>query len=195
MKTIRINKVLRELNISLDRAVEFLNEKGHVIESRPTAKISQKEYDFLLEEFQTDRTKREASNEVYEVKKKEKEAQIQEAIEKAQKHEKSNTIKTSTGLKGLKKVGKINLEDSQILKTGDNKIESEENLKKNSNKTEKINNETPDKISNENSPNKYETQYKKLSGLKSTGLKIDVDSLKTEEKKKDSESDQTKRRK
>ena len=87
MKTIRINKVLRELNISLDRAVEFLNEKGHVIESRPTAKISQKEYDFLLEEFQTDRTKREASNEVYEVKKKEKEAQIQEAIEKAQKHE------------------------------------------------------------------------------------------------------------
>ncbi|MEC7286920.1 MAG: translation initiation factor IF-2, partial [Bacteroidota bacterium] len=118
MKTIRINKVLRELNISLDRAVEFLNEKGHVIESRPTAKISQKEYDFLLEEFQTDRTKREASNEVYEVKKKEKEAQIQEAIEKAQKHEKSITIKTSTGLKGLKKVGKINLEDSQILKTG-----------------------------------------------------------------------------
>ena len=95
MKTIRINKVLRELNISLDRAVEFLNEKGHVIESRPTAKISQKEYDFLLEEFQTDRTKREASNEVYEVKKKEKEAQIQEAIEKAQKHEKSNTIKLS----------------------------------------------------------------------------------------------------
>ena len=194
MKTIRINKVLRELNISLDRAVEFLNEKGHVIEPRPTAKISQKEYDFLLEEFQTDRTKREASNEVYEVKKKEKEAQIQEAIEKAQKHEKSITIKTSTGLKGLKKVGKINLEDSQIPKTSDNKIESEENLKKNSNKTDKINNETPDKISNENSPNKYETQYKKLSGLKSTGLKIDVDSLKTEEKKKDSESELTKRR-
>ena len=25
---IRLNKVLRELNISLDRAVEFLNQKG-----------------------------------------------------------------------------------------------------------------------------------------------------------------------
>ena len=82
MKTIRINKVLRELNISLDRAVEFLNEKGHVIESRPTAKISQKEYDFLLEEFQTDRTKREASNEVYEVKKKERRLKFKKQLKK-----------------------------------------------------------------------------------------------------------------
>ena len=31
---IRLNKVLRELNISLDRAVEFLASKGHEIEAR-----------------------------------------------------------------------------------------------------------------------------------------------------------------
>lgn len=37
-KTIRINKVLRELNISLDRAVEHLKEKGHEIEARPDRK-------------------------------------------------------------------------------------------------------------------------------------------------------------
>ena len=29
-KTMRLNKVLRELNISLDRAVEHLSGKGHV---------------------------------------------------------------------------------------------------------------------------------------------------------------------
>ena len=39
--TIRLNKVLRELNISLDRAVEFLSSKGHEIEARPTTKISE----------------------------------------------------------------------------------------------------------------------------------------------------------
>ena len=43
-RVIRINKILRELNISLDRAVDFLKEKGHEIESSPNAKISQEEY-------------------------------------------------------------------------------------------------------------------------------------------------------
>ena len=40
-RVIRINKILRELNISLDRAVDFLKEKGHEIEASPNAKISQ----------------------------------------------------------------------------------------------------------------------------------------------------------
>ncbi len=58
LKTIRINKVLRELNISLDRAVEHLSEKGFQVEARPTAKISQQEYTLLLDAFQTDRSKK-----------------------------------------------------------------------------------------------------------------------------------------
>ena len=73
-KTIRINKVLRELNISLDRAVDHLAEHGFEVEARPTSKISQKEYQLLVDSFQTDRTKRVASEEVGEVKRKEKEA-------------------------------------------------------------------------------------------------------------------------
>ena len=36
---IRLNKVLKELNISLDRAVEFLSSKKIDIEPRPTSKI------------------------------------------------------------------------------------------------------------------------------------------------------------
>mgnify|MGYP007077122653 CR=1 FL=1 len=73
LKTIRINKVLRELNISLDRAVEHLSEKGFSVEARPTAKISHQEYELLLDAFQTDRSKKEASHEVFEEKRKEKE--------------------------------------------------------------------------------------------------------------------------
>ena len=50
VKTIRINKVLRELNISLDRAVEQLGEHGFEIEARPTSKISQAEYQLLVDD-------------------------------------------------------------------------------------------------------------------------------------------------
>ena len=36
---IRLNKVIREFNISLERVVEFLSSVGHEIEARPTTKI------------------------------------------------------------------------------------------------------------------------------------------------------------
>ena len=52
-KTMRLNKVLRELNISLDRAVEHLSKNGHEIEARPTTKISGEVYQVLLDGFQT----------------------------------------------------------------------------------------------------------------------------------------------
>ena len=70
-KTTRLNKVLRELNISLDRAVEHLASKGHDIEARPTTKISTAEYEVLLDGFQTDRSKKAESKEVGEEKRKE----------------------------------------------------------------------------------------------------------------------------
>lgn len=57
-RVIRINKVLRELNISLDRAVDFLKEKGHEIESSPNAKISDEEYVVLCNQFSADKGKK-----------------------------------------------------------------------------------------------------------------------------------------
>jgi len=73
-RAIRINKVLRELNISLDRAVEFLKDKGHVIEASPNAKISGQEYNALFNQFSADKGNKAASLEVSEEKRKEKEA-------------------------------------------------------------------------------------------------------------------------
>lgn len=57
-RAIRINKVLRELNISLDRAVDFLKGKGYEIDATPNAKISQEEYNVLNKQFSADRGKR-----------------------------------------------------------------------------------------------------------------------------------------
>ena len=80
--TIRLNKVLRELNISLDRAVDYLASEGHEVEARPTTKISNEVYQVLLDEFQTDKSKKVASKEVGEEKRKEKEeAQTNQRIQ------------------------------------------------------------------------------------------------------------------
>jgi hypothetical protein len=46
-RTIRINKVLRELNISLDRAIDILNTGNFKIECSPNAKINEYEYEYL----------------------------------------------------------------------------------------------------------------------------------------------------
>jgi translation initiation factor IF-2 len=111
----RLNKVLRELNISLDRAVEFLDSKGIEIEARPTTKISPEIYGVLSDEFQTDASKRVASKEVAEEKQKEKEAlraAREEEIEEKQVVAPAPTpevVKAKATLSGPKQVGKIDL--------------------------------------------------------------------------------------
>jgi len=114
-KTMRLNKVLREFNISLDRAVEFLNSKGHEIEARPTTKISEEVYHVLLNEFSTDKSKKVASKEVGEEKRKEKEelriARERELEEKRKaEHKQQEIISAKIKLEGPKQVGKIDLE-------------------------------------------------------------------------------------
>jgi translation initiation factor IF-2 len=82
-KKMRLNKVLREFNISLDRAVDYLSEKGYDIEARPTAKISNEVYQVLYDGFQTDKSKKVASKEVSEERKKEQE-EIRQSRQKEQ---------------------------------------------------------------------------------------------------------------
>ncbi len=113
-ETIRLNKVLRELNISLDRAVEFLDSKGIEIEKRPTTKISEKVYGILSDEFQTDANKKVASKEVSEAKQKEKDElreQREREFEAKQKEvaQREEVVKAAGTLKGPKTVGKIDL--------------------------------------------------------------------------------------
>ncbi|MDM9630409.1 translation initiation factor IF-2 [Robiginitalea aurantiaca] len=115
--TIRLNKVLRELNISLDRAVDYLNAEGHEVDARPTTKISNEIYQVLLEEFQTDKSKKVASKEVSEEKRKEKEAlrlQLEQELEEKrlarEKRAQPEVVKAKAELSGLKTVGKIDLD-------------------------------------------------------------------------------------
>ncbi|CAI8252705.1 MAG: Translation initiation factor IF-2 [Flavobacteriales bacterium] len=208
LKTIRINKVLRELNISLDRAVEHLAEKGFQVEARPTTKISQQEYELLLGAFQTDRSKKEASHEVFEEKRKEKEA-IREQTQKEAPPEppapKPDTVvRAQSKLEGLKTVGKIDLKPKPKPAPAP-KVEAKKEeapAPAPAPKVEAKKEEAPepapaptvDKKTPEQPSGKIETHYKKLSGLKATGQKIDLAQFKKPAPKKPAEGEGNKRR-
>ena len=129
--TVRLNKVLRELNISLDRAVDYLNSKGHPITARPTTKISNEVYRVLLDGFQTDMSKKVASEEVGEEKRKEKEVirlQLEQEQEKRRlarekKKASQQVIKAKAELSRPKTIGKIDLSRKKKEKTPELKKE------------------------------------------------------------------------
>jgi len=120
VKTKRLSQVLREFNISLDRAVEFLSSKGFDVDASPNTKITGEEYEVLFEEFETDKSKKVASKEVGEEKRKEKEElrleRERELEEKQKKEESSRVIKAEAKLDGPKQVGKIDLEAKKAKK-------------------------------------------------------------------------------
>jgi translation initiation factor IF-2 len=235
--TIRLNKVLRELNISLDRAVEFLASKGHKVEARPTTKISEDVHQVLLDEFQTDMSKKVASQEVGEEKRKEKEAirlQLeQELEEKRLEREKRaasrEVVKARVELSGPKQVGKIDLEPKKKIKPEVKKVEDKPAPKeeivaevKEEIVVEEVKKEVKEEVKPEVVPEikkkeekppvdekqvdtgSITTQYKKLSGPKIMGDKIDLSQFDKPKKKKEpakesakeaSEADKRKRRK
>ena len=207
--TLRLNKVLRELNISLDRAVEFLSQKGHEIEARPTTKISQEVYTILLDEFETDKSKRDASAEISEEKRKEKESLRleQERLEQEKlerEKAKQEVIKARAELQKPKAVGKIDLapkaekakpeEEAKAEveatpapkvegKVAKPKVEKEQpsaEVPKAETKQAEAANPEAEKAPEEGE--KITTQYTKLTGPKKTGQTIDLNRFKEKEK-------------
>ena len=168
---IRLNKVLKELNISLDRAVEFLSSNKIEIEPRPTSKIDQSTYDLMLAEFQTDKSDKDKLEEINAKKRKELEAKLAEEI-------KEEELKAQEAIEKTE----IPVEKNNTVKNDDSKpaLEAEKPVKE-----IKINPDDPSKI---------QTNFKKLSGLKKTGEVIDLDSInKKEEKVEESKKKRRKR--
>ncbi len=208
-RVIRINKVLRELNISLDRAVDFLKDKGHEIESSPNAKISQEEYKVLCGQFSADKGNKVASLEVSEEKRKEKEA-LKRELEKEQEskrlqeeeRQRQEIIKAKAVVTAPKSVGKIELDSKKQVASETPTKESKEEVgtAKPATKTikeVKVTNEkvviqkteakkpTAEEPSDEAEEEKIETQYHKLSGATFTGQKIDLAQFDKAKKKKE----------
>ena len=198
--SIRLNKVLRELNISLDRAVEFLNQKGVDIDARPTTKIDTVVYNILLDEFETDKSKKVASHEVGEEKRKEKESlriiqekKEQERLDQIAKREQLKTNKVS--IEKPKTLGKIDLnafnktepkkENNHLKTRNEDKHEIESNQKTTDDqKTENLIQKEKDQTKPPNGENSetLKTKYKKLSGPVKTGETINLDKVNEKEK-------------
>ena len=205
--TIRLNKVLRELNISLDRAVDYLASEGHEVEARPTTKISNEVYQVLLDEFQTDKSKKVASKEVGEEKRKEKEAirirmekeQEERRLAKEKKEAEQQVVKAKAELSGPKTVGKIDLDKKpEKPKTEEPKEEApkvepekakeetpvQKEEEKPAAKAEEPKTEEVAETSEEAPSDTIKTNYQKLSGPKITGDKIDLSQFNKPKKKK-----------
>jgi len=60
--SIRLNKVVKNLNVGLSTIVDFLNKKGYSIEANPNTKISEEQHDLLIKEFSKDKNLKLESN-------------------------------------------------------------------------------------------------------------------------------------
>ena len=210
ISTIRLNVALRELNISLDRAVEFLAQQNIEIEGRPTSKISKDVYQILLDEFETDKSKKDASHEISEEKRKEKESirilqekKEQERLEQQQKRQ--EIIKAKASINKPVTLGKIDLDAPKakpIPATAKEVVKPKvEEAAPQKNEATPLTEEKKDTVvKSESEPkaerdkkeaappteagdsNAIKTQYKTLTGPKKTGQTIDLDEFKKKEK-------------
>lgn len=119
----RLNKVLKEFNISLDRVVEFLASKDIEIEARPNTKIDEDVYKILSNEFENDKSRKVNAREIGEEKRKEKEEfRLTQEKEKEEKRlakeakEKEIFKAQSESISGVKQVGEIDLSEKKVEK-------------------------------------------------------------------------------
>jgi len=166
-KLTRLNKVLREFNISLDRAVEFLASNGHEVDARPTTKISGEQYDLFLNEFSSDKSNKVESHDLSEEKRKEKE-ELRLKIEKEleEKEKKKALFIQRAEIKKPVHLGKIDLDNLNKPKHKESILEEKQ--------SEKTEEKVEGKVEDNSKSSSIETKYTKLSGLKTVGDKIDL---------------------
>ncbi len=106
--SIRLNKVIKELNVGIQTAVSFLQKKGFDVESNPSTKITDEQYELLVKAFSTDKELKIESERFNQERQKEKKA-AQEEIEEAPKE--IETVIDDSLRPHLKSVGKIDLDN------------------------------------------------------------------------------------
>lgn len=195
---IRINKVLRELNISLERAVDYLKDRGIAIEASPNTKISDDVYTILCGQFAGDKGNKEASKGISEEIRKEKEAlrvEREKEIEDKRKQEEERQqqqelIKAKATITAPKQVGKIDLEPKTAPAAPAPIVKAAPEVKPVvEKKEEKAAPEVkaPVKPAAEEAPadETHTTQYQALTGPVLTGQKIDLTQFNKPKKKKE----------
>ncbi|MBR2459518.1 MAG: translation initiation factor IF-2 [Bacteroidaceae bacterium] len=119
--SIRLSKAIKECNVGLQTAVDFLNKKGSTeVEANLNTKISDEQYELLLKEFKPDSVLKDAANLMLQQQKEEKERKEKEKAEakakaKAEAEEEAKAkaeeeAKAKAKKQALKVVGHIDLD-------------------------------------------------------------------------------------
>lgn len=155
----RLSKVARELNVSIDRLTEKLAAKGFEVDARPNTKITGEQYDILNQAFKSDHTQKLKSEQVSKKKAEEKEAlkQARKTTEETKDKGVADNKATSTS----KSEGGIN-HDAEFDKLQKDFFEKE--------KQAKVESEEKD------SEPKVQVAKAAVKGIKTVGI-IDLDNI------------------
>ena len=189
-KSVRLNKLVKEFNVSIDRIFSFLEEKG-IDDLKPTSKVSYEVYMDLLGEFNSEKKAKLSAEllskekelvkaeeiikqqETEEKAKKEAEAAMLAKINKKEEASKKNEIiKAKVAKKEMKVLGKVELEPKTKQPTKKETLRTSE-PKEEAQKTEASVNKVDEII---------KASAGKLKGVKVTGQTIDLSQFKKPEK-------------
>ena len=172
-ETVRLNKLVKEFNVSIDRIFAFLDTKG-IKDLKPNSKVSHNIYMDLLGEFDSEKKAKLSA----ELLAKEKELAKAEEIIKQQEAEEKAKIEHQKIELAAEQVKRINIKE--ILKKPE-----EESTTINKQASE-VETDSPSSKGNE----LIKANFEKLKGVKTTGEKIDLTQFKKPEK---SDKDKKKR--
>ncbi len=201
MSSVRLSKATKELNISLDRAVEELAKHGHEIPNNRNHKITDEQYEVLMTAFADDLARKKRSEAVSAQVKEEKDllrggtdeapapAPTPEPVKEeapAAKAEEASKEETN----GPKVLGKIELEvakpkKKEAPKAKEEKVPVEAPKKSGGKPTEAQKPQAPAPEKEEATPEtEFRTKYVKIDGPKFTGQKIELPVEKPKDEKK-----------
>ena len=177
-KSVRLNKLAKEFNVSMDRILSFLEKKG-VEGIKPSSKIPHNLYMDLLGEFQPDlkakiaadiaskerevkREEQRTQEEQTKIKEEEEKQKAAKIVDEKKKLSPEKESESGSDNKDLKVLGTIDLDKSK----------SEEVIEE---ETSEISETKEDSVNEEKGVIKAEAT--KLSGPKITGVKIDLEKL------------------
>ena len=170
-ETVRLNKLVKEFNVSIDRIFSFLEKKG-IVDLKPNSKVSNEIYMELLGEFDSEKKAKLSA----ELLAKEKElAKAEEIIKQQEFEEKAR----------LEKIRLQAEKEKQIEAEKEKQIEAEKEKQIEAEKESK--NETAEKESNRDDNinqdgDLIKAKSKKLKGITKIGTKIDLNQFKKPEK-------------
>ncbi|MCX2744564.1 translation initiation factor IF-2 [Mangrovivirga sp. M17] len=175
-KTMRLNQVARKLNVGISTVVEFLGTKGYEVESKPTSKITQEQFNLLAKEFEASAQEKEEASGLKIGAKRKDEAKNETITYK----DETTTPETSDDEEEEIFIKNVPLEKKSAPQASDDEESADEKKKE-------------DKPEKEESSEKVSSESHKLKGIKVVD-KIDLESVnKPKASKKEEEKEQPKK--